>query len=329
MIMSETDTPILKVEGLKKYFLVRRGVFQRVGDYIRAVDGVDLDIQPNRTLGLVGESGCGKSTVARLILRLLTPDEGCIYFDNQEIAGLNERQFKPLRKKIQMIFQDPYSSLNPRMTVAQSIAEGVRISGITDNEAQQRRIAELLEMVGMPTASAGRYPHEFSGGQRQRVGIARALSVSPRLILCDEPISALDVSIQAQIINLLKDLQTELGLSYLFISHDLNVVSYICDRVKVMFRGKIVESAPTELLFDDPRHPYTLKLLAAVPDTASGAWRPQTNAEGEVKNTAAACGFAGQCSAYVPECDSGIDEMIEVDPGHFVRCRQAIEKRTR
>jgi oligopeptide/dipeptide ABC transporter ATP-binding protein len=324
--MTEIDTPILKVEGLKKYFPVRRGFFQRVGDYVHAVDGVDLDIQPNQTLGLVGESGCGKSTVARLILRLLTPDEGRIYFDNQEIADLNERQFKPLRKEIQMIFQDPYSSLNPRMTVAQSIADGVRMSGITDVKAQQRRIAELLEMVGMPKASAERYPHEFSGGQRQRVGIARALSVSPRLILCDEPISALDVSIQAQIINLLKDLQTELGLSYLFISHDLNVVSYICDRVTVMFRGKIVESAPAERLFDDPRHPYTLKLLAAVPDTASGAWKPQLNAEGEAKDVASACVFADQCDAYDPECDTGIDEMIEVDPGHFVRCRQAIEK---
>lgn len=322
--MSKTNEPILKVEGLKKYFPVRRGVLQRVGDHVRAVDGVTLDIQPNQTLGLVGESGCGKSTVARLILRLLTPDEGRICFDNQQIADLSERQFKPLRKEIQMIFQDPYSSLNPRMTVAQSIADGVRMSGITDTGAQQRRIAELLEMVGMPKASAERYPHEFSGGQRQRVGIARALSVSPRLILCDEPISALDVSIQAQIINLLKDLQTELGLSYLFISHDLNVVSYICDRVNVMFRGKIVESAPTELLFDDPRHPYTLKLLAAVPDTASGAWTPQLAAEGEARNAASGCGFAGQCSAYVPECDTGIDDMIEVDPGHFVRCRQAI-----
>ncbi len=319
----ETATPILKVEGLKKYFPVRRGFFQRVGDYVRAVDGVNLEIQPNQTLGLVGESGCGKSTVARLILRLLTPDEGRIRFDNRDIAELNERQFKPLRKKIQMIFQDPYSSLNPRMTVAQSIAEGVRISGITDSKALPRRIAELLEMVGMPKASAERYPHEFSGGQRQRVGIARALSVSPRLVLCDEPISALDVSIQAQIINLLKDLQTELGLSYLFISHDLNVVSYICDRVNVMFRGRIVESAPADILFDDPRHPYTLKLLAAVPDTASGTWTPQLDAADVATKVSSACGFADQCSAYAPECDTAVDEMIEVDPGHFVRCRQA------
>jgi oligopeptide/dipeptide ABC transporter ATP-binding protein len=255
-------------------------------------------------------------------LRLLTPDEGRIRFDDRDISDLTERQFKPLRKEIQMIFQDPYSSLNPRMTVSQSIAEGIRISGITDGEAQRRRIGELLEMVGMPKASAERYPHEFSGGQRQRVGIARALSVSPRLILCDEPISALDVSIQAQIINLLKDLQTELGLSYLFISHDLNVVSYICDRVNVMFRGQIVESAPAEVLFDDPRHPYTFKLLAAVPDKASDTWTPQIDAEDEVKNVSSACGFADQCTAYAPECNTAVEEMIEVDPGHFVRCRQ-------
>jgi oligopeptide/dipeptide ABC transporter ATP-binding protein len=327
--MSQADTPILTVKGLKKYFPVRRGFFQRVGGYVRAVDGVDFKIQANQTLGLVGESGCGKSTVARLILRLLTPDNGRICFDNREIADLNEYQFKPLRKKIQMIFQDPYSSLNPRMTVAQSIAEGVRISGITDAGAQQRRIAQLLEMVGMPTASAEHYPHEFSGGQRQRIGIARALSVSPRLVVCDEPISALDVSIQAQIINLLKDLQTELGLSYLFISHDLNVVSYICDNVTVMFRGKIVESAPAHRLFDDPRHPYSLNLLAAVPDADADTWRPQSDARSDATQSASACGFADQCSAHAPQCDTWIDEMIEVEPGHFVRCRRAMEKRKR
>ena len=319
--MSDTASPILHVSGLKKYFPVRRGFFQHVSDYVRAVDGVGLDILPNQTLGLVGESGCGKSTVARLILRLLSPDAGRILFDNQEIGGLSESQFKPLRKQIQMIFQDPYSSLNPRMTIAQSIAEGVRISGITDSQVQRQRIGKLLEMVGMPAATADRYPHEFSGGQRQRVGIARALSVSPRLILCDEPISALDVSIQAQIINLLKDLQTELGLSYLFISHDLNVVSYICDRVSVMYRGQIVESATAEALFDDPRHPYTLKLLAAVPDSTSITWSPQPDSDPDAIHISSACGFADQCSDYSPACEDSADEMIEVDKEHFVRCR--------
>jgi oligopeptide transport system ATP-binding protein len=250
--MKDAVDPLLRVEGLKKYFPVRRGFLQRVGSHVRAVDGVDLSIFSNQTLGLVGESGCGKSTIARLILRLLHPDEGFIRFDGQEITTLEERAFKPMRRRIQMIFQDPYSSLNPRMTVAQSIFDGVRMAGIKEKSKQRERVGQLLNMVGMPAASAGRYPHEFSGGQRQRVGIARALSVSPQLILCDEPISALDVSIQAQIINLLKDLQRELGLSYLFISHDLNVVSYICDHVCVMYLGRIVESAPAAELPQAP-----------------------------------------------------------------------------
>jgi ABC-type oligopeptide transport system ATPase subunit len=297
--MTQTPRPVMVARDLRKYFAVRRGFMQRSGNAVRAVDGVDLTIMPHQTLGLVGESGCGKSTVARLILRLLQPDGGRIWFGEQEITEYNEREFKPMRKHIQMIFQDPYSSLNPRMTVAQSIGEGVRISGISDKTAQRRRIERLLDMVGMPSATADRYPHEFSGGQRQRVGIARALSVSPQLILCDEPISALDVSIQAQIINLLKDLQQELGLSYLFISHDLNVVSYICDHVSVMYRGRIMESAPATMLFDHPRHPYTLKLLSAVTPVKSGFQ-----------------------SAAAPEQEILISEnqkMVEVEPGHWVR----------
>ncbi|RJQ70961.1 MAG: ABC transporter ATP-binding protein [Desulfobacteraceae bacterium] len=290
---------LLQVRDLKKSFAVRRGFLQRSEGAVRAVDGVDLDILPHQTLGLVGESGCGKSTVARLILRLLYPDSGRIHFNGSEITDLNERAFKPLRKQMQMIFQDPYSSLNPRMTVAQSIGEGVRIAGIADKTAQRRQIERLLDMVGMPAESADRYPHEFSGGQRQRVGIARALSVSPRLILCDEPISALDVSIQAQIINLLKDLQDELGLSYLFISHDLNVVSYICDHVSVMYRGLIMESAPAQMLFDHPRHPYTLKLLSAVTPVRGGAH---------------------PASAPLDEdFDPQKQTMVEAAPGHWVR----------
>jgi ABC-type oligopeptide transport system ATPase subunit len=284
--MNQPTRPILLARDLKKYFAVRRGFLQRTGTAVRAVDGVDFTIMPNQTLGLVGESGCGKSTVARLILRLLQPDSGRIWFGDEEISEYNEREFKPLRKQIQMIFQDPYSSLNPRMTVAQSIAEGGRIE-------------QLLDMVGMPSATADRYPHEFSGGQRQRVGIARALSVSPRLILCDEPISALDVSIQAQIINLLKDLQDELGLSYMFISHDLNVVSYICDHVSVMYRGRIMESAPAPMLFDHPRHPYTLRLLsAATPMKSDHPSVPATEEE-----------------IHIPEDQ----KLVEVEPEHWVR----------
>lgn len=318
--MTPPTTPILQVQGLKKYFPVRRGMLQRVADHVRAVDGVDFAIEPHQTLGLVGESGCGKSTVARLILKLLTPDSGSIRFDDQEITRLSESRFKSLRREMQMIFQDPYSSLNPRMTVAQSIAEGVRMAGIKSKTDQRRRIEELLEMVGMPKACADRYPHEFSGGQRQRVGIARALSVSPRLILCDEPISALDVSIQAQIINLLKDLQTELGLSYLFISHDLNVVSYICNHVCVMYRGQIVESAPAAELFDDPHHPYTLKLLAAVPQTAGADWSPPPIGDPREVALPVQCRFAEQCPEATQACAGQTQTMVAVGPSHFVRC---------
>ncbi len=319
--MNETQAPILAVENLKKYFPVRQGFFKREQAPVRAVDGVDLSIWPRHTLGLVGESGCGKTTVARLILRLLDPDSGIIRFNGQEISLLDEQRFKPLRKQIQMILQDPYSSLNPRMTVAQSIAEGVRIAGIRENTAQRRRIEQLLSMVGMPKASADRYPHEFSGGQRQRVGIARALSVAPRLILCDEPISALDVSIQAQIINLLKDLQQELGLSYLFISHDLNVVSYICDHVCVMYRGQIMESAPAAEIFENPQHPYTLKLLAAAPNAELVG--KAESIPPLATNPAAAqspCSFAPQCPEFAPACAHEPPALRVVAPGHFVRC---------
>ncbi len=312
--------PLLTVDGLKKYFPVRRGFLQRIGSYVKAVDGVDLEIPANQTLGLVGESGCGKSTVARLILRLLNPDSGTIRFSGEEISTFSEREFKPMRTKIQMIFQDPYSSLNPRMTVAQSIADGVRMAGIRDKADQRKRIKALLDMVGMPAASAGRYPHEFSGGQRQRVGIARALSVSPQLILCDEPISALDVSIQAQIINLLKDLQAELGLSYLFISHDLNVVSYICDHVCVMYRGRIVESAPAAELFDHPRHPYTLKLLSAIPETTEIGWSPQVDEEPLGAAPPDGCPFGDQCPHPDGRCDKEVPAMVQVAENHQVRC---------
>ena len=322
--MNRSAEALLHVRALKKYFPLRRGFLQRVDGVVRAVDGVDLSIQPRQTLGLVGESGCGKSTVARLILRLLDPDDGVVHFNGRDITALDERAFKPLRREIQMIFQDPYSSLNPRMTVAQSIADGVRMAGITNKTDQHKRIRQLLEMVGMPKASADRYPHEFSGGQRQRVGIARALSVSPQLILCDEPISALDVSIQAQIINLLKDLQQELGLSYLFISHDLNVVSYICDHVCVMYQGRIMESAPADELFDRPVHPYTLKLLAAVPDTLKVGWTPQADADFSRNEPPDGCPFGDQCPEYEAACTQEGSAMVAVGDGHWVRCWKAV-----
>lgn len=322
--MQTIHAPILKVENLKKYFPVRSGFLQQHKEYIRAVDGVNLEIPLNQTVGLVGESGSGKSTVAKLILKLLSLDKGKIFFEDQEIGCLSERQFKPMRKEIQMIFQDPYSSLNPRMTIARSITEGVRIAKVKSPNDQRRRVEQLLDMVGMPKASADRYPHEFSGGQRQRVGIARALSVSPRVILCDEPISALDVSIQAQIINLLKDLQRELGLSYLFISHDLNVVSYICDHVCVMYNGQIMESAPADELFDHPCHPYTLKLLSAVPDNKEvvTANPPENEPPAPSTREDTPCVYARQCAQWDDDCRKGASSMHEVAPSHFVRCRK-------
>jgi len=324
---TNSDTPILRVRGLKKFFPIRRGFLQKTVAHMKAVDGVDFDINKGETLGLVGESGCGKTTVARLILRLLTADAGKIFFKATDLNALTEHQFRPLRRKIQIVFQDPYSSLNPRMTVGDTIAEGVRMAGITDRTARQKRIARLLDMVGMPTASVNRYPHEFSGGQRQRVGIARALSVNPSLIICDEPVSALDVSIQAQIINLLKDLQEHLKLSYLFISHDLNVVSYLCSRVCVMYKGRIVEAAPAEELFDRPCHPYTLSLLASIlepgSDILSGSGSAAIAAGAKPPAVSSTCVYNDLCPEKTTRCLQADDELVEVSPDHFVRCAEA------
>lgn len=321
--------PILEITGLKKYFPIRRGFFQRVSGWVRAVDGVNLSLASGKTLGLVGESGCGKSTVARVVLRLLDLQEGSIRFRRREISRMTERELKPLRRQMQIVFQDPYGSLNPRMTVGQSIGEGVRIAGIAGSRQRRQRIAELLEMVGLSPDAADRFPHEFSGGQRQRVGIARALSVNPSLVICDEPISALDVSIQAQIINLLKDLQDRLGLSYLFISHDLNVVGYLCDRVAVMYAGRIMEEAPALELFEAPRHPYTRKLLSAIPEpdpdrrkTAAEVTETEA-AEGSEAAEATGCSYRPACSVKDDSCRDLPDELREIQPGHWVRCTKA------
>lgn len=323
MSTSTNPAPILEVRDLRKHFPVRRGMLQRVTDVVRAVDDVSLSVPSGQTLGLVGESGCGKSTVARLILRLLDPDGGHIFYDGEDISRLSPAAIKPYRKKIQIVFQDPYGSLNPRMTIGGSIGEGLRATGWPYGKIRQRRIGELLDMVGLPTAYHDRYPHEFSGGQRQRIGIARALSVNPSLVICDEPVSALDVSIQAQIINLLKDLQGELGLSYLFISHDLNVVSYLCNHVCVMYRGQIVESAPTETLFDHPRHPYTGTLLDAIPsmtpDKAAVSNPPMRDAcNGPKCDTG--CVAAAHCREVGQRCAEDAPPLQEVAPGHMVRC---------
>ncbi len=317
---------ILRVEGLKKYFPVRRGFFQRITAWDKAVDGVSFEIQQGKTLGLVGESGCGKTTVARLILKLLEPDEGKIVFRGSDISNLAEKDMKPYRKDMQIVFQDPYGSLNPRMTVGLSIEEGLRILGIKNAHKRKERLEKLLQMVGMSPESADRYPHEFSGGQRQRIGIARALSVEPSLVICDEPISALDVSIQAQIINLLKDLQDRLGLSYLFISHDLNVVGYLCNTIAVMYKGCIMEFAPAEQLFENPRHPYTISLLAAIPDPEPAKTAVLHLPEGDLPDFPIAptgCNFLERCAHQEPSCREETTAFMQVGEEHFVRCWKA------
>lgn len=257
---------LLEVKQLKTWFPVYGGVFRKHSDDVRAVDDVSFDIEEGSTVGLVGESGSGKTTIGRTILKLVPPTSGEVFFDGREILSMNEREFRPLRREMQMIFQDPFGSLNPRMTIYGIVGEALEIHFPQMTKSERRdRVAELLRQVGLQPEMMNRYPHEFSGGQRQRIGIARALAVKPRFIVCDEPVSALDVSVQAQIINLLQDLQDELGLTYLFIAHDLAVVEHVSDHVLVMYRGKIVESAPADAIYESPQHDYTKKLLAAVP----------------------------------------------------------------
>jgi oligopeptide/dipeptide ABC transporter ATP-binding protein len=319
----------LSARGLKKYFPVRRGFLQKIIGWIKAVDDVDLEIGRGKTLGLVGESGCGKTTIGRLILKLLKPDEGQIMFRGQDITALPPEEMQPLRKEMQIIFQDPFGSLNPRMTVGQSIEEGLRTLDNGGRTWRRERISELLEMVGMPANVHDRYPHEFSGGQRQRIGIARALSVEPSLIICDEPVSALDVSIQAQIINLLKNLQEKLGLSYLFIAHDLNVVEYISDAVAVMYLGQIMAYGPAELIYDKPLHPYTRALLSAVPVPEPGRSREWEPLGGDVPspfNPPPGCKFQGRCPLVEDRCRGEEIEFYAVEDDRRVRCWKVLGK---
>jgi oligopeptide/dipeptide ABC transporter ATP-binding protein len=317
---------ILEVRNLVKHFRVGGGFLSGAAAVVKAVDDVSFTILRGETLGLVGESGCGKTTTGRCILQLERPTSGQVIFEGRDLTALSEAELRPVRRQIQVIFQDPYSSLNPRMTVGQIIAEPLSVHGIVpERPARAARVQDLLRHSGLLPAMADRYPHELSGGQRQRVGIARALAMEPRLIVCDEPVSALDVSIQAQIINLLEELQAELGLTYLFVAHDLSVVRHISDRIVVMYLGKIAEITDRTSLYEDPQHPYTKALLSAVPipDPVIEARREHIVLGGEVPsplNPPSGCVFHPRCPIAIDECRRGIPELREVKPGHLAAC---------
>jgi oligopeptide transport system ATP-binding protein len=316
--------PLLEVRGLAKTFPVRAGALQRVVGQVRAVDGVDFEVRAGETLGLVGESGCGKTTVGRLILRLIEPSSGKVHFNGQNVSAMGSDALREVRRDMQIIFQDPYASLNPRMTVEAIIGEALTIHKLTPSpESYRARIVELLETVGLNADHMKRFPHEFSGGQRQRIGIARALAVSPKLIVCDEPVSALDVSIQAQVINLLEDLQAKMGLTYLFIAHDLSVVEHISNRVAVMYLGRIVEIAPSRQLYTQPKHPYTEALLSAVPIPDPTAKKKRIVLTGDVPNPVnrpSGCHFHPRCPKAMDRCRTEEPVLKFVGNQHQAAC---------
>lgn len=317
------NEPLLSVRHLSKKFPVKKNFFGKATKFVHAVNDVSFDIYPGETFSLVGESGCGKSTTARLIDGLIKPNEGEIIFGGQDISKLSDKDFRPLRAEMQMVFQDPYGSLNPRMKVQDIIGEPLLVHTSMSPGERLKKVQELLQVVGLSAAHGERYPHEFSGGQRQRIGIARALSIEPKLIMADEPVSALDVSIQAQVLNLLRDVQEQYNLTYLFISHDLAVVEMISDRIGVMYLGTLMEVAPNEELYGDPLHPYTQALLSAVPIPDPTIEKKHVLIEGDLPsptNIPSGCPFHTRCPHCTDKCKTDVPEFKEVKPGHFVKC---------